>query len=152
MHAVTEPPIIISQGDQKMLRIMDYHPRRRVVRNLVTQDMHLRGAADSREGLGPSGTTAWQDVGRSTDENIPYTSKDIPLPGGLWIENTKYMLGEDVVTVFEVCESFDIAVQAYSHPSRVLSVFPILVSGWRILRKCSITPYSHPGGVIDATT
>jgi hypothetical protein len=32
MHAMTEPPMIISKGDQKMLRIMDCHPRR-VVRN-----------------------------------------------------------------------------------------------------------------------
>ena len=117
MHAVNEPPIVISQGGRKMLRIMDYHPRR-IIRNPVTQDMHLRGAADSREGLGSSGTTAWQEVSTSTDENIPYTSKDILLPGELRWENntTKCVLGEDVVAVFEVCiPNLSTVRRAYSH-------------------------------------
>lgn len=96
MHAITDPPMVLVQGDRMILRIMDYHPRR-IVRNLAT-----RGAADSHEGLGPSGTPAWQEAGMSTDENIPYTSKDIPLPDGLQSKDFACVLGEDVVAVFEV--------------------------------------------------
>jgi hypothetical protein len=100
MHALTEPPMIIGQGDQKMLRIMDYHPRR-IAHTPVTQDTRLRleGAVGSQEGLGPSSTAAWQEV---CDEKIPYVLKDIPLPSGLRWENIKCVLGEDVVAVFEV--------------------------------------------------
>ena len=101
MHAVTEPPMVIVQGDQKILRIMDYHPRR-VVHNTVIQDAHLRGAANSNEGSRPSGiTAAWQEVGVST-EKLPYVPKDIPLPCQLRGDNIKCVLGEDVVVVFEV--------------------------------------------------
>ncbi|KAF8268331.1 hypothetical protein EI94DRAFT_1727955 [Lactarius quietus] len=85
MHAVTEPPTIIGQGDQKMLRIMDYHPRR-IVCHSATTDTHLGGAVDSHG-------------------NIPYNPKDIPLPGGLRWENIRCMLGEDVVAMFKY--SFD---------------------------------------------
>ncbi|KAF8268330.1 hypothetical protein EI94DRAFT_1829564 [Lactarius quietus] len=85
MHAITDPPTIIGEGDQKMLRIMDYHSRRIVCRP-VTQDTHLEGAVESHG-------------------NIPYNPKDIPLPGGLRCENIVCMLGEDVVAVFEY--SFD---------------------------------------------
>ena len=100
MHALTEPPMIIGQGDQKMLRVMDYHPRR-IAHTLVTQDTRLRlgGAVGSQEGLGVSSTAAWQEV---CDEKIPYVLKDIPLPSGLRVENIKCVLGEDVVVVFEV--------------------------------------------------
>ena len=97
MHAVTEPPMIIVHGDQNMLRIMHYHPRR-IVHDPVTQDTHLRGAADSHEGLR---TAAWKEVGVST-EKLPYVPKDIPLPSQLRGENIKCILGEDVVAVFEV--------------------------------------------------
>jgi hypothetical protein len=100
MHAVTEPPMIIAQGDQNMLRIMDYHPRR-IVDNPVTQDTHLRGAAYSHEGLSLSRATAWQEVGVSSEE-LPYVPKDIPLPSQLRGKNIKCVLGEDVVVVFEV--------------------------------------------------
>jgi hypothetical protein len=91
MHAMTEPPMVMVQGDQKILRIMDYHPRR-IARNPVTQG----GAVD------PHDTAAWQKAGVSTDEKIPYAFKDIPLPSGLRLENIKIVLGEDVVAVFEV--------------------------------------------------
>ena len=103
MHALTEPPMIISKGDQKILRIMDYHPRR-IAHNSATQDKYLRlgGAVDAREGLGLSSTVAWQEVCMPTDEKIPYVLKDIPLPGGLRLENIKCVLGEDVVAVLEV--------------------------------------------------
>ena len=103
MHALTEPPMIIGKGDQKILRIMDYHPRR-IAHNPVTQDKYLRlgGPVDSRGGLGPSNTAAWQDVYMPTNEKIPYILKDIPLPRGLRLENIKCVLGEDVVAVFEV--------------------------------------------------
>jgi hypothetical protein len=94
--------MVIVQGDQRMLRIMDYHPRR-IFRNWVTrgtQDTHLRlGTADSHKGPGPPGTFALQEA---TDETIPYAFKDIPLPSGLQLENIKCVLGEDVVAVFEV--------------------------------------------------
>jgi hypothetical protein len=90
MHAMTEPPMVMVQGDQKILRIMDYHPRR-IARNPVTQG----GAVD------PHDTAAWQKAGVSTDEKIPYAFKDIPLPSGLRLENIKIVLGEDVVAVFE---------------------------------------------------
>ncbi|KAI9462779.1 hypothetical protein BJY52DRAFT_110557 [Lactarius psammicola] len=83
MHAVTEPPMSLTQGDQKVLRIMDYHPRR-VVQNPVTQ-----------------GTAEWQEVGVSTDGEVPYTPKDVPLPGHLQWANFRCMLGEDVLVVFE---------------------------------------------------
>jgi hypothetical protein len=104
MHAMTEPPMVICQGDQKMLRIMDCHPRR--VHNTVTQDTHLRlgGAVDPHEGLGRSSRAERQEV---CDEKIPYVFKDIPLPDGLRRENMKCVLGEDVVAVFEVDISFD---------------------------------------------
>jgi hypothetical protein len=97
MHAMTEPPMVMVQGDRKMLRIMDYHPRR-IARNPVTQVTPLRlgGAVDSRD------TAAWQKASVSTDKNIPYAFKDIPLPSGLRLENIKCVLGEDVVAVFEV--------------------------------------------------
>jgi hypothetical protein len=101
MHAITGKPMVILQGKQRMLRIMDYHPRR-IYRNSVTgtQDTHLRSrAADSHKGLDPPGTSARQEA---TDEDIPYTFKDIPLPGGLRLENIRCVLGEDVVVVFEV--------------------------------------------------
>ena len=103
MHAITDPPMVIVQGDQRMLRIMDYHPRR-IVRNPVTdtQDAHLQEPADLHEGFGPSGTATWQEVGMSTDNSIPYTSKDIPLPAGLQSNDFTCVLGEDVVVVFEV--------------------------------------------------
>jgi hypothetical protein len=98
MHAITEPPMVIGEGDQKILRIMDYHPRR-IVRNLVSQDTHLRGAADLHKGLGPPGPSVQQEA---PDKDIPYAFKDIPLPGGLRLGNIKCVLGEDVVAVFEV--------------------------------------------------
>jgi hypothetical protein len=99
MHATTEPPMVIGEGDQKIVRIMDYHPRR-IYRNSITstQSTHLRGAADSHKGLGTPGISAQQDA---TDENIPYALKDIPLPGGLR-SKIKCVLGEDVVAVLEV--------------------------------------------------
>ncbi|KAF8268329.1 hypothetical protein EI94DRAFT_1727952 [Lactarius quietus] len=102
MHAVTEPPMIIGQGDQMMLRIIDYHPKR-IAHNPVTQDAHLRlgGAADSHERLGSSSSAAWQEVCMSTDKKIPYAFKDIPLPSGLGLVNIKCVLGEDVVALFE---------------------------------------------------
>lgn len=131
MHAVNEPPMIIVQGDQKMLRIMDYHPRR-IVHNPVTQDTLLRGAADSHEGLGLSGTPAWKEVSVSTNEKVPYAPKDIPLPGQLQWENIQCVLGEDVVAVFEVGtpSPFDGAVRRYSHRLSILWVLPaILVIG-----------------------
>jgi hypothetical protein len=106
MHAMTDPPMIIGQGDQKMLRVVDCHPRR-VALNTVTH-LRLGGAVDSREGLGPSSTTGWQEV---CDEKTPYVFKDIPLPDGLRWENMGCMLGEDVVVVFEVGISFDIVVR-----------------------------------------
>ena len=95
MHAVTKPPMIISQGDQKMLHITDYHPR-----CIGTQDVHLQDTADSHKGLGPLGTTVWQKLSIPTFENILYAPKDIPLSGRLWMENTNCMLGEDMVAVF----------------------------------------------------
>jgi hypothetical protein len=102
MHTMTDPPIVIVRGDQRMLRIMDYHPRR-IFRNSVTgtgtQDTHLRGTADSHKGLDPPGTSARQEA---TDKTVPCGFKDITLPGGLLLENVKCVLGEDVVVVFEV--------------------------------------------------
>ena len=99
MHAITDPPVVIVQGDQRILRIRDYHPRR-IFRNSVTgactQDTHLRGAADSHKGLA---SPAPQEV---INETIPHVFKDIPLPSGLELENIKCVLGEDVVAVFEV--------------------------------------------------
>ena len=97
MHAMTEPPMVMVQGDQKILRIMDYHPRR-IAHDPLTQFTPLRfgGAVDSHD------SAAWQKAGVSTDENIPYAFKDIPLPSGLRLENIKCVLGEDVVAVFEV--------------------------------------------------
>ncbi|KAI9444159.1 hypothetical protein H4582DRAFT_1066702 [Lactarius indigo] len=89
MHAVTEPPMIVV-GDQKMLRIIDYHPRR-IIRNPVTH-----------KELGLSGAAAWQEFGRSTGEKAPHAPKDIPLPDNIRWENIKCVLGEDVVAVFEV--------------------------------------------------
>ena len=107
MHAMTEPPMVIVQGGQRILRIMDYHPRR-IAHKPVTQvtPHRLGGAVDSHD------TAAWQKACASTDENIPHTFKDIPLPSGLRLENSKCVLGEDVVVVFEVGpkNSFDEAV------------------------------------------
>ena len=128
MHALTEPPMIIGQGDQKMLRIMDYHPRR-IAHTLVTQDTRLRlgGAVGSQEGFGPSSTAAWQEV---CDEKIPYVFKDIPLPSGLRCENIKCVLGEDVVVVFEVGIQNLLTVLGCSHLSSILWVLlTILVTG-----------------------
>ncbi|KAH9026282.1 hypothetical protein EDB83DRAFT_1929011 [Lactarius deliciosus] len=88
MHAVTEPPMIVV-GDQKMLRIIDYHPRR-VSRNPVTQ-----------KGLGLSGVAGWLEFGRLTGEKVPHGFKDIPLPDKIRWENIKCVLGEDMVAVFE---------------------------------------------------
>ena len=103
MHAIITEAPGVDQGDQRMLRIMDYHPRR-IFRNSVTgatgtQDTHLRGAADSHKRLRPPGTPARQEA---TDETIPCVFKDIPLPGGLDLENIRCALGEDVVAVFVV--------------------------------------------------
>ena len=99
MHAITQPPTIIVQGDQRMLRISDYHPRR-IFRNSATgtctQDTNRRGVADSHEGLTPPARQ------KAPDETIPHVFKDIPLPSGLRLENIKCALGEDVVAVFEV--------------------------------------------------
>ena len=122
MYAITEPPMVIVQGDQRMLRIMDYH-RRRIFRNSVTgasMNTLLPGAADSYKGLGPI-TSALQEA---ADENIPYVFKDIPFPGGLQLENIRCALGEDVVAVFEVrSKSFGGAIRGSSLHSRFLVFF-----------------------------
>jgi hypothetical protein len=100
MHAMTEPPMVMVQGDQKILRIMDYHPRR-IAHNPVTQVTPLR-LGDALDSPDSHDTAAWQKADVSTDENIPYAFKDIPLPPGLRLENIKCVLGEDVVALFEV--------------------------------------------------
>ena len=132
MHAINEPPMIIGQGDQKMLRVIDCHSRR-VAHNAV---MHRRlgGAVDSRERLGPSSTTEWQEV---CDEKKPYFFKDIPLPDGLRRENLGFVLGEDVVIAFKVGTSFDCVV-------RILTPFKYSLGNFGDFRQRIEKVFYHP--------
>jgi len=106
MHALTTPPIIAKQGNSGTLRVTDYHPRR-IARLLATQGTcnpsTSRVGTATEESIWPNtGAEPRFGTGMSSNVEIPYVIKDIPLPYGCFAENMLCVLGEDVVVLFEV--------------------------------------------------
>ncbi|KAI0253022.1 hypothetical protein BJV78DRAFT_1352103 [Lactifluus subvellereus] len=107
MHALIESFVF---RDHKKLHIMDYHPGR-IARILATHDAHLACTEGTVTGEGArhSDVTVVQrpNTGTSSDTDIRYVPKDIPLPDGLQSEVIRYILGEDVVVLLEFKSSWD---------------------------------------------
>jgi len=105
MHALTTPPMIVKRGDLEMLCITDYHASR-IARFLATQGTchpsTSKVGTTTEESIWPNTAAVPRPrFDRSLNAEIPHVIKDIPLPDGRFSENTLYVLGEDVVVLFE---------------------------------------------------
>jgi hypothetical protein len=101
MHALLESTAF---RDQKTLRVMDYHSGR-IARILAPYYSHFACTEGTvtEEPHHPDVTVVQQpNAGTSSDGEIPYAPKNIPLPDGLQFGNIRCILGEDVVVLLKV--------------------------------------------------